>query len=56
MTRPRILHLHSAFDPGGKEVRSVRLINAFGQDAEHAIVSGDLERRGAGHGRRSSGC
>ena len=47
MTRPRILHLHSAFDPGGKEVRSVRLINAFGQDAEHAIVSGDLERRGA---------
>ncbi len=44
---PRILHLHSSFDPGGKEVRNVRLINAWGKDAEHAIVSGDLEKRGA---------
>ncbi len=44
---PRILHLHSTFDPGGKEVRCARLINAFGKEAEHAIVSGDLERRGA---------
>lgn len=44
---PRILHLHSTFDAGGKEVRCVRLINALGKDAEHAIVSGDLERRGA---------
>jgi glycosyltransferase involved in cell wall biosynthesis len=44
---PRILHLHSTFDPGGKEVRCVRLINAFGDQAEHAIVSGDLARRGA---------
>ena len=38
---PRILHLHSTFDAGGKELRCVRLINAFGSDAEHAIVSGD---------------
>lgn len=44
---PRILHLHSTFDAGGKEVRCVRLINAWGKDAEHAIVSGDLEKRGA---------
>ncbi len=44
---PRILHLHSTFDAGGKEVRTVRLINAWGKDAEHAIVSGDIERRGA---------
>jgi len=44
---PRILHLHSTFDAGGKELRCVRLINAYGRDAEHAIVSGDLERRGA---------
>lgn len=44
---PRILHLHSTFDAGGKEVRCVRLINAWGKDAEHAIVSGDPERRGA---------
>ncbi|TIX50545.1 glycosyltransferase [Alteraurantiacibacter aquimixticola] len=46
-SKPRILHLHSTFDPGGKEVRSVRLMNVWGKDAEHAIVSGDLERRGA---------
>lgn len=44
---PRILHLHSTFDAGGKELRNVRLINAWGSDADHAIVSGDLERRGA---------
>ena len=44
---PRILHLHSTFDAGGKEVRCVRLINAFGHEFRHAIVSGDLERRSA---------
>ena len=44
---PRILHLHSSFDAGGKEVRCVRLINAFGRDAEHAIVSGEPDRLGA---------
>ena len=44
---PRFLHLHSSFDAGGKELRCVRLINAFGKDAEHAIVSSDLEKRGA---------
>ena len=46
-TLPRILHLHSTFDAGGKELRCVRLINAFGRDATHAIVSGDPERRSA---------
>ncbi len=45
--KPRILHLHSTFDAGGKELRCVRLINAFAKDAEHAIVSDDLERRSA---------
>ncbi|HYD24459.1 MAG TPA: glycosyltransferase family 4 protein [Croceibacterium sp.] len=44
---PRILHLHSSFDAGGKELRCVRLINAFGAAAEHAIVSGDPARRSA---------
>ena len=44
---PRILHLHSTFDAGGKELRCVRLINAFARDAEHAIVSGEPERRSA---------
>lgn len=48
-TRPRILHLHSSFDAGGKELRCVRLINAWGKDADHAIVSGDPEKRGAAH-------
>jgi L-malate glycosyltransferase len=44
---PRILHLHSSFDAGGKELRCVRLLNAFGREAEHAIVSGDPARRSA---------
>jgi len=35
----RILHIHSNFDTGGKELRSVRLINAFGKALEHTIVS-----------------
>ncbi len=36
----RILHLHSTFASGGKERRAVRLMNAFGPKAHHAIVSG----------------
>jgi len=44
---PRILHLHSTFDPGGKELRCVRLINAFGRAATHAIVVGDAAHRSA---------
>lgn len=44
---PRILHLHSSFDEGGKELRCVRLINAFGKEAVHSIVSAEPERRGA---------
>ncbi|MEP6394042.1 MAG: glycosyltransferase family 4 protein [Alteripontixanthobacter sp.] len=39
--RPKILHLHSTFAAGGKELRSVQLINAFGDKAGHVIVSGD---------------
>ncbi|RJY08024.1 glycosyltransferase [Aurantiacibacter aquimixticola] len=46
---PRILHLHSTFDAGGKELRSVRLMNEWGKAAEHSIVSGDLDRRGAAY-------
>lgn len=37
--RLRFLHLHSTFDPGGKELRAVRLMNAFGAGIEHSIVS-----------------
>jgi glycosyltransferase involved in cell wall biosynthesis len=34
-----ILHLHSTFNLGGKEARSVQLMNAFGDKARHTIVS-----------------
>ena len=35
----RILHCHSTFALGGKEARAVRLINAFGDAAEHVVLS-----------------
>ena len=35
----RILHAHSTFALGGKEARAVRLMNAFGDAAEHVILS-----------------
>jgi glycosyltransferase involved in cell wall biosynthesis len=35
----RILHCHSTFALGGKEARAVRLINAFGDKAAHAILT-----------------
>jgi glycosyltransferase involved in cell wall biosynthesis len=41
--------LHSTFDAGGKELRNVRLINAWGREADHAIVSGDPDKRSAAH-------
>ncbi len=41
---PRILHLHSTFSAGGKELRCVRLINAFGPAVRHTVVSGELEK------------
>ncbi len=34
-----LLHLHSTFDPGGKELRAVRLMNAFGPAVRHTVVS-----------------
>ncbi len=46
----RILHLHSSFDAGGKELRSVKLINAFGRAAAHDIVSGQRGALGAAAG------
>lgn len=36
----RLLHLHSTFSPGGKELRSAKLMNAFGPGVEHVVVSG----------------
>jgi L-malate glycosyltransferase len=35
----RILHLHSSFNPGGQEMRTVRLMNHFGAQAEHVVLS-----------------
>src|SRR5918998_1546417 len=45
----RILHAHSTFSLGGKEARAVRLMNAFGEAAEHTILSGtgDVSARSA---------
>lgn len=45
--KPRILHLHSTFSAGGKEVRCAQLINAFGGAFSHAIVSAMPERMAA---------
>jgi len=44
--RPRILHVHAAFDSGPGARRCARLIDAFA-DADHAVVSGDPARRSA---------
>ena len=38
--RLRLLHLHSTFSPGGKELRAAKLMNAFGAGVEHVVVSG----------------
>lgn len=43
----RVLHCHSTFSAGGKEVRSVRLMNAFGPGLEHTIISAEPEAMGA---------
>jgi L-malate glycosyltransferase len=39
VTPKRILHCHSTFSLGGKEARAVRLMNMFGDAAEHTILS-----------------
>ena len=39
MKPAKILHLHSTFNLGGKEARAVRLMNHFGEAAEHVILS-----------------
>ncbi len=39
----RILHCHSTFAAGGKELRCAALMNAFGADAEHTIISAEPE-------------
>lgn len=43
----RLLHLHSGFEAGGKELRCAQLINAFGYTVAHSIVSGVPDAYGA---------
>lgn len=43
----RILHAHSTFSLGGKEARAVRLMNAWGEAAEHVVLSAMPDRLGA---------
>ena len=43
----RILHCHSTFSLGGKEARAVRLMNAFGDAAEHVVLSAMPDRLAA---------
>lgn len=43
----RILHAHSTFSLGGKEARAVRLMNAFGDAAEHSVISAMPEQLSA---------
>jgi glycosyltransferase involved in cell wall biosynthesis len=43
----RLLHLHSGFDAGGKELRAVRLMSLFGPAVSHAIVSAQPGAMGA---------
>lgn len=44
---PRVLHCHSTFSPGGKEVRCTRLMNAWGARLHHSIVSAEPGAMGA---------
>jgi len=47
MSPVRILHAHSTFGRGGKEIRAVQLMNAFGGSAEHAVISASPGELGA---------
>lgn len=45
--RPHILHVHGSFTLGGKEARTVRLMNIWGDRARHSIMSADPQAMGA---------
>ncbi|MEP7348595.1 MAG: glycosyltransferase family 4 protein [Sphingorhabdus sp.] len=47
MAAVRILHLHSSFDLGGKEARAAQLMNHFGDQAEHVVLSAVPDALGA---------
>lgn len=46
-TTPKVLHLHSTFAAGGKELRAVGLMNAFGDALEHTVISGQPDQLAA---------
>ncbi|MEJ2409090.1 MAG: glycosyltransferase family 4 protein [Novosphingobium sp.] len=43
----RVLHLHSSFAAGGKELRAARLMNVFGPALSHTVVSAQPDAYGA---------
>ncbi|MCW1430451.1 glycosyltransferase family 4 protein [Novosphingobium sp. JCM 18896] len=43
----RLLHLHSSFGTGGKELRAAKLMNAFGKGVTHTVVSAVPDAMGA---------
>lgn len=43
----RLLHLHSSFHAGGKELRAARLMSLFGPAVEHTVVSAQPDALGA---------
>ncbi|WP_374411469.1 glycosyltransferase [Novosphingobium colocasiae] len=45
--RLRVLHLHSSFSAGGKELRAARLMTAFGPAIDHVVVSAQPGAYGA---------
>lgn len=47
MKPSRILHLHSTFNLGGKEARAVQLMNYFGEQMEHTILSAEPDQLSA---------
>ena len=47
MAAVRILHLQSSFDLGGQQSRTVRLMNHFGGQAEHVVLSAVSDAYGA---------
>jgi len=46
-TAPKVLHCHSTFAAGGKELRAVHLMNAFGKELDHTLVSGEPDQLAA---------
>ncbi len=47
MKSSKILHLHSTFSLGGKEARAVQLMNHFGAQADHTILSAEPDNLSA---------